>query len=361
MRAPRYGERSLAEVLPSVAAALGDSSFANTLAFPALSQAVVLVVDGLGFEQLIRAHSHAPLLAAAARDQQPIDAAFPTTTPAGVATLALGMTPGQHGFVGATFELPDFACVLNPLHWLDEPSPVAVQPEPNVFSRIRGVEVRSHGPSAFAGSGMTRTLLGSAVQIGYERFDPAVITRAEARLDYVYLPQLDKAGHTDGPNSGPWLQCLAGIDAIVRALVKRLPSSAAVVVTSDHGMVHVPDEQRIDIDGADFSAGIRLIAGEPRMRHLYTAEPQSVAERWSALLGERAHVLLRDDAIAAGLFGTVDEMLRDRIGDVIAIAGDAWSLASRSVDPRVSGLRGLHGGLTEAELLVPALLLRGVA
>ncbi len=359
MRVPRYEHRSLANVLPSLASALGDSAQPNTLQLPDLSQAVLLVVDGLGYEQLDQAQDHIEHLNIGGHE--PLDAAFPTTTPVGLATLTLAMTPGVHGFVGATFELPDFERVLNPLHWESEPAPEAVQPESNVFSRIAGIEVRSHGPSAYATSGMTRTLLHKAEQCPYDVFSAGVIEPHDSRLDYVYLPQLDKVGHTDGPMSSPWLKTLREIDRLVGQIRKRLPASAAVFVTGDHGMVSIDDVRRINVDGPEFQAAVRLMAGEPRMRHLYTPEPDRVCDQWQQLLGDRARVLTRDAALDAGLFGAFDEFVTDRIGDVIAIASEGWALTSRDVDPRVSGLRGLHGGVSAAELLVPALVLPGVA
>ena len=39
--------------------------------------------------------------------------------------------------------------------------------------------------------------------------------------------------------------------------------------------------------------------------------------------------------------------------DVVAIARDDWALTSERVDRIVSALRGQHGGLTDAEVLVP--------
>jgi len=45
----------------------------------------------------------------------------------------------------------------------------------------------------------------------------------------------------------------------------------------------------------------------------------------------------------------------------VAVAHEDWVMASQIVDPRPSGLRGLHGGLTSAELSVPALRIDGVA
>ena len=72
-------------------------------------------------------------------------------------------------------------------------------------------------------------------------------------------------------------------------------------------------------------------------------------------------VLHREEAIEHGLFGEVDPSLEDRIGDVIAIAQEDWAMCSAQVDPKPSGLRGLHGALTDEELLVPAIVLRGRA
>lgn len=358
---PRYGSRSLAEVLPSVAHALGDGTFANALQFEPMSQAVVLVVDGLGWQQLLPHIDDLSNLGPALREQEPIDAAFPTTTPAGLATLTLGMTPGQHGFIGATFYLPDFETVLAPLHWDTDPLPAAVQPEPTVFQRLHGVTAHRHGPEQYADSGMTRTLLAGATAHDYDAFTPTVIERRDAHLDYVYLPKLDKLGHIHGANTPKWFKYLREIDELIGVLRRAVGTSGAVVVTSDHGMVTIPDECRINVDEAPFTAGVDILAGEPRMRHIYTAVPDQVQERWQQALGQRAVVWTRAEAIAAGVFGAVDPLLADRIGDVVVVAQDTWILASRIVDPRPSGLRGLHGGLTDAEVLVPALRIGGAA
>jgi hypothetical protein len=51
--------------------------------------------------------------------------------------------------------------------------------------------------------------------------------------------------------------------------------------------------------------------------------------------------------------GPVDPWYEDRIGDVVAVARDDWALVSDRVDRIVSSLRGQHGALTDAEVLVP--------
>ena len=358
---PRFGTASIAEVLPSIAAALGEPGFDNHLGYPDVAHAVLLVVDGMGWQQVQQHCDELPLLGAAMREQQPVDAAFPTTTPAGLATLTLAMPPGRHGMVGATFYLPDFETVLAPLHWDDEPFPPAVQPEPTVFQRLQHTVVHRHGPSKYADTGMTRTFLAGAIAHDYESFDPDIITRRTQHLDYVYLPKLDKLGHTYGPNTPKWIAYLREIDELVGYLARRIGPEGAVFVTSDHGMVTIPDAHRIDIDVDDFMFGVDIVAGEPRMRHLYGPDADRLKDRWQDLLAGKATVLLRDEAIAAGLFGQVDPFLAERIGDVLAIANDDWLLASQRVDPRGSAMTGVHGALTLAEVQVPALVIGGVA
>lgn len=361
MLIPRYGSRSLAEVLPSIAHALGDHGHDNALGFSPIEHAVLLVIDGMGWDQVVLEAEQLPVLGPAMAEQVPVDAAFPTTTPAGLATLTLGMPPGRHGFVGATFLLPDFECVLSPLHWDDDPHPAAVQPEPTVFERSVGFTVHRHGPAKYAQTGMTRSLLAGAEAHDHEDFDPQVIVPRRRHLDYVYLPKLDKLGHVHGANTPKWRAYLQRLDALVDELRQRLPSSASVFITSDHGMVTIPDDHRIDVDIAAFAEDVEIMAGEPRMRHLYTAHATAVRDRWGELLGDRAHVLLRDEVVRLGLYGEVDPALLDRVGDVVAIARDTWVMASQRVDPRTSMMRGVHGALTPAELRVPALEIRGVA
>lgn len=113
---PRYGERTLAEVLPSLLAAIGVTGFANPLGIAPARTASLLLVDGLGWELLHAYAADAPFLAALAADGAPVFAGFPATTAVSLATLETGRPPGQHGIVGYTFAMPG-AGLLNALTW----------------------------------------------------------------------------------------------------------------------------------------------------------------------------------------------------------------------------------------------------
>ena len=61
---PRYGEASLAELLPSLLAALDVPGARNPLGLEPLRRVCLLVVDGLGWELLLANRESAPFLAA---------------------------------------------------------------------------------------------------------------------------------------------------------------------------------------------------------------------------------------------------------------------------------------------------------
>lgn len=136
-----------------------------------------------------------------------------------------------------------------------------------------------------------------------------------------------------------------------------LPPNAALLVTADHGGLNVPPDARIDLDAEPrLSAGLRVVAGEPRVRHLHT-EPGAEADvlaAWSELLEGRAVVQSRGQAVASGIFGPVDPRNQARIGDVVVICtGDTAVLAIAHEPPESARLIGFHGAATEAEMAIP--------
>ena len=73
------------------------------------------------------------------------------------------------------------------------------------------------------------------------------------------------------------------------------------------------------------------------------------------VLGDRAWVLARDEAIKEGWFGPVDPRMADRIGDVVAAAAGSFAVVATTHEPGESRLLGMHGSLTPSDQLVPAL------
>jgi hypothetical protein len=166
-----------------------------------------------------------------------------------------------------------------------------------------------------------------------------------------------------GPDTDAWRAQLAIVDRIASELAHRLPPETSLFVTADHGMVHVPDDAKVDADGTPaLLDGVVALAGEPRARYVHVAPGalEDVFATWREVLGDSWQVLRRDDAIAAGLFGrVVTTGARARIGDVVALSLGNGGVVERHRLPRLSAMPGQHGSVTDDELLVP--LLRSTA
>jgi len=359
---------NLADVLPSAASAIGAPSFDNRLELPPVRHAVVCLIDGLGWHVMQRNLEAVPFLSQFGHDA-PIACAFPSTTPVGLASLGTGALPGAHGFVGASFLLPETGSVLSPLHWGGDPTPQSVQPDSTVFERVAaaGFTVTTVAPGAYRSSGLTRATLRGAAYQASEGIDDRVeavrrcLMSDQPSLTYVYWADVDRAGHEFGVDSPQWCQALLLADELVMRLAELLPPGALMVVTSDHGMVNCPDSHRISIDiTPGLSHGVRHVAGEPRLRHIYTQEgaQNDVVDAWRAILRDRITVLTREELIDSGTLGPVDVSIDERIGDVVAIAEGEWMLTSHT-DTRVSSLRGQHGSWTPDEMDIPAVVLLG--
>ena len=365
--------RPLAELLPAVAHLLGVPGLpagGNGLVGPlgaalgAPRHVIVLLVDGLGSLQLGEHASVAPQLAAMS-EIGPLAAPFPSTTCVSLTSLGTGLPPGMHGIVGTTFRLDD-GSVLAPLSWGADPNPIATQPESTVLERAAsaGVLVTSAAPAAHRSSGLTRAALRGGEYPGADTLPArlavaaAAIRRARAEdrasFTYVYWPDLDKAGHIHGVSSPAYRAALARVDSLVAGLLDLAADDVGLLVTADHGMLDTPDDRRIDLETRPaLRQDVVTILGEPRVRHVYTAagRSESVRRAWADELGDRAEVRTRQEV--GVLLGPVDDWYADRIGDVVAIARENWALTSDRIDRIVSGLRGQHGGLTDAEVLIP--------
>ncbi|MEL7210328.1 MAG: alkaline phosphatase family protein, partial [Actinomycetota bacterium] len=76
-------------------------------------QVVLLVLDGLGWDQLQDRRALAPTLAAMAGG--PISTVAPSTTATALTSIATGASPAEHGVVGYRVAVED--SVLNVLRW----------------------------------------------------------------------------------------------------------------------------------------------------------------------------------------------------------------------------------------------------
>ncbi|OOK81797.1 type I phosphodiesterase / nucleotide pyrophosphatase family protein [Mycobacterium kansasii] len=168
-------------------------------------------------------------------------------------------------------------------------------------------------PEWFLGSGLTAAAYRGAQLLPTRHGQDyagqiAVELAAAPGLVYGYTAELDTAAHLFGIGSEQWHAAAGNVDNLLTHLAEALPTNAALLVTADHGGLNVPAGARLDLDADPrLTAGIRVVAGEPRVRYLHT-QPGATADvlaTWRELLTCRADVHSRQEAVATGLFGPV--------------------------------------------------------
>ncbi|MFE3886026.1 alkaline phosphatase family protein [Streptomyces lydicus] len=374
---PRYGTGSLADLLPTIATGLGMTGFATSMELAPADRACVFLIDGLGWE-LLRAHpEEAPFLTSLLDTSfngsgRPLTAGFPSTTATSLASVGTGLPPGAHGLPGYTCEDPATGALMNQLRWYPWTEPHLWQPYPTVFQQADAAGIHTCQVSApsFQHTPLTQVALSGGTfhgrLSGEERMDLAAeqLAAGDRSLVYTYYSEVDGKGHRYGVDSDAWRGQLMYVDRLAQRLAEQLPPRSALYITADHGMIDIPfdPESRIDFDEDwELRAGVRLLGGEGRARHVY-AHPGAAADVlavWREVVGEQMWVASREEAIAAGWFGpSVDDRVRARIGDVVAAAHADMVIIATEREPRESEMVGMHGSMTPVEQLVPLLEVR---
>ena len=324
----------------------------------------LLLIDGLGARQLAQYHDFAPNICQMTFIRE-LKTSFPSTTATSLASFGTGLLSGAHGMLGYTVRVPNSGTpgrLLNALKWDFRVDPVMWQPRATLFERATasGISVYHVAAPKFAKSGLTEAVLRGATYIGAGS-PPTQILEAKKSLmrensfAYVYLNDVDVAGHRFGVGSEQWIAAISRVDDLVGRLFENLPAGTRLWLTADHGMLNAAERLVLGIDN-DLMLEVSLLGGEPRARHVYVQDRavDDVAQRWRSHLGAKAVIYLKDEAIAAGLFGeTVSDAAYDRVGDIVAIAMDSLVLIDPSRVAKESAIVGHHGGIDDTETMVP--------
>lgn len=373
---------------------------------------VMVLVDGLGWQMLRERAGHTPNLRRLLADSDYLHTCAPSTTAAALTTLATGVYPGAHAMVGYAVRDPllrghlgaghvpgpgdvfDLITFKNSSH-----DPLTWQSVPTLIERANAKANAGCGPqlgavsigrSKFAGSGLSLAAWRGFKHIGVDALDqrPYQAYRAikeGAKLVYLYVGELDHAGHNHGWHSDKWLEALEALDAMVGQLFRRLPAGTRIVLTADHGMVDTDRHHRIDLaKEKELAKDVVAVAGESRFLQLYVPDDvasapaasspargaagprgaggvvennerkelaQSVAKRWAEFLGDRAIWVGTDPS---PLMGPLSPGARAAVGDVLVALNDNWTVVDSRVQSfHATQLIGVHGSLTPVELEVP--------
>jgi hypothetical protein len=323
---------------------------------------VLLVIDGLGYEQLQR-HAHiAPNLMSLVGGS--ITTIAPSTTASALTSLVTGASPAEHGIVGYRMDMGD--SVMNSLRWWSDTRdlrkvhpPASVQPIPPFVGMTIPVVSRAE----LEGSAFTEAHLRGSRPCGWRAASSIVAQCASLissgeKFVYAYYDGVDKIAHERG--FGAYYDAeIAATDWLVGSLLNTLPSGTTLAITADHGQVQV-DDNVVHLSD-DIKATLHHQSGEGRFRWLHAKRGQEseLLQIATDSYSDIAWVASRDQVVEEAWLGParggrIADQVKRRLGDVALVPFTATTFD----DPLDSGPFSLvcrHGSLTADEMFVPFL------
>ena len=323
---------------------------------------VLLVIDGLGYEQLLR-HAHiAPNLMSLVGGS--ITTIAPSTTASALTSLVTGASPAEHGIVGYRMDMGD--SIMNSLRWWSDTRdlrkvhpPATVQPIPPFVGMTIPVVSRAE----LEGSAFTEAHLRGSRPCGWRAASSIVAQCANLissgeKFVYAYYDGIDKIAHERG--FGAYYDSeIAATDWLVGSLLNTLPSGTTLAITADHGQVQV-DDNVVHLSD-DIKASLHHQSGEGRFRWLHAKRGQEsdLLQIATDSYSDIAWVASRDQVIEEAWLGParggrIADQVKRRLGDVALVPFTATTFD----DPLDSGPFSLvcrHGSLTADEMFVPFL------
>ena len=164
------------------------------------------------------------------------------------------------------------------------------------------------------------------------------------RLVTLYMEQVDKAGHHDGPDSPEYAAAIEAVDTAIGQLLdglkaRGLDASTNLIVVSDHGMAQVPDGQTIAVeDMVDPTIASNVSTGQSIGFAPLPGKEEAAAK---VLLGAHAHYdcWTRQTLPPRWEYGS-----NPRIPAIVCQMHEGWNALTRErLAKREPGDRGSHG------------------
>jgi predicted AlkP superfamily pyrophosphatase or phosphodiesterase len=363
----------LSDLSNSIFAGLGVEGLEDPLNYGTspVGRECLILIDGLGQGALETYGSEFPIFSQF-KTQRSLQSHFPSTTATNISSLGTGVLPGVHGMLGYTVRVPRSGVpgrLLNSLKWDERVDPMVWQSQKTNFERASeiGISVSHVAAKRYEGSGFTRAALRGARYVGANQIEEMVKSTAQSlrqspSFAYVYLNNVDHAGHQTGVGSDKWISALGIVAQLIEGLLNELPTGTRITLTADHGMVNVSESIILGQEN-ELMNNVSLVGGEPRARHIYLQDIANLetASYWREFLGAKAEIFTKAEIISSGLLGSViSQDSEDRLGDIVAVPGGGLILIDPNRISQESSMVGHHGGLTQIELRIPLLTIDGV-
>jgi hypothetical protein len=400
---PAYGGRSLSDIAPTVLSRFGVETGRPLLAKPVTDHAVWqkpvllhVLIDGLGYDHVIRHYKTFPFLRGVARhgDIYPLTSVFPSTTSAALTGVHTGLTPQEHGIPEWNVYFEEYESLVQTILFKTWDMPntdglldIGAKPEllfkgETVYERLERAGVPAYAviKKDYVGSVYSSLMHQGARLVPFEdhghmagQLGALLEERTDATYVFLYWSEVDGAAHRFGPGSDEHVaaieQCCAALQAVIDGLSPEAAARTGLMVSSDHGHVSILGDEIIHLN--DYPLLEECFQRSPSGKKIppwgsphdvfLAVQPQRADEVIRLLSDDlvgKAEVLRSSEALSQGLFGLYEpsEAFLRRIGNVMILPHSGYHVWYDFTPGVAFGQRGIHGGLTEEEMIIPFML-----
>jgi predicted AlkP superfamily pyrophosphatase or phosphodiesterase len=382
MHLPDYHGGSIVNLMSSIQQGLGGAPHSypehRLLAAERIAeyrQVLLWVVDGLGLNYL-RAQTKAKHLNANLLGG--MTSVYPPTTSTAVTSFLTGLAPQQHGLTGWHMFFHELGAILAILPGRPRYGGVSLSQAGinlQALLQLKPLTDLIPGstaclvPDKIARSDFTQSLLGSSKLLTHSDLEDLQqniigwMQRGEERYLFAYWPELDTLGHREGMWSESAAQHLMQLDRCFSEIADQCRETGTLVILcADHGQIDSHPQRRLSLD--DFPQLTDCLAmpltGEPRSAYCYLRPGKShyFDQYVTDHLVEKVKLYQSSALIEQGWFGLGEShpQLQRRIGDRVLLMQGDYTLNDWLAQETRYQMIGVHGGLSEDELLVPLIV-----
>lgn len=333
------------------------------------SHVALVILDGMGTDALTLLPADAFL-----RQKQvaTLTSVYPSTTAAATNSLYSALSPAEHGWLGWSCYFKEYAKLVDvfldrdsyTLARLSSSPARALMPFESVFTRIKNVPgnraltraVFPFEPNSLGGM--------DDLVVAHSLEEVSLAIRGRNGVDaftLCYWPDPDETMHEWGARGDRALRAVRQLNGWAEDLAGRL-TDTTLIITADHGL-------------KDVTEAVWLNERQHLMKYLVM--PPSIESRAASLTVKRGReaeferafqdalgadflLMSREEALEGQLFGpgALHPKADDFLGDYLALATGSKAIYYHPQGAPPHGrMIGHHAGLTEAEMLVPLIVI----
>jgi hypothetical protein len=377
---PDYQGNSIVNLMSSIRAIYGNDHL-----YPVLKgfdmepfkgkNIVFIVIDALGYNFLMEYGDNTSLKKHTIRKMTSV---FPSSTASAYISLITGVAPQQHGLTGWFMYLRETGIITSILPFITKAGGIPLRNVPftDIFEQdtvFMGLDADSYSiiHKSYANSQCSGSITKGAKKKVYSdikgffsNIEKILDSGVSRKFIFAYWDQIDKIAHEKGIKSNESIEELKKFDAEISRLALLLDKyNAALIVTSDHGMVDSSERDTIRLADHPLLKDTLIlpITGDPRVAYCYVKSGMEMEfERYvTKNLEEYCNIYKSRDIIEKGFFGLYEpnRRLYQRTGDYTLVMKKNYMIREALSGEKNKELIGIHGGLTDDEMFTPLIIM----